>query len=209
MEIQYYGANCVRLSDKRVAIVSDDNLQSLGSKTVTSAEDVCLNTFDNKLNIKGRFTISGPGEYEISEVSLLGIPAKAHIDNDGLKSTMYSLQMQGVAIGIIGHIYPDLSDDQLEMLGVIDVLIIPVGGNGYTLDATSAVQIIKKIEPKIVIPTHYADSQINYEVPQAELDVFLKEIGVSDPERLDILKIKDTDLGDKARVIVLNRATTK
>ena len=89
------------------------------------------------------------------------------------------------------------------------MLIIPVGGNGYTLDATSAAQLIKKIEPKIVIPTHYADNSIKYEVPQAELKTFLSEMGVSDPEWMDSLKIKESELGDKTRVVVLKRTNVK
>jgi L-ascorbate metabolism protein UlaG (beta-lactamase superfamily) len=82
-------------------------------------------------------------------------------------------------------------------------LIIPVGGNGYTLDAVGAAQLIKKIEPKVVIPTHFSDKKINYEVPQAEIELFLKEMAVSEPEKVSVLKIKETDLGDKTRVVVL------
>jgi L-ascorbate metabolism protein UlaG (beta-lactamase superfamily) len=110
---------------------------------------------------------------------------------------------------VLGHIYPDLSDEQLEQFGLIDILVIPVGGNGYTLDATGATQLIKKMEPKIVIPTHYADSAIKYEVSQAELQVFLSEMGVSDPERMNSFKAKASELGDKTRVIVLNRLSAK
>ena len=57
---------------------------------------------------------------------------------------------------------------------MVDVLFVPVGGNGYTLDAIGALKIIKKIEPKIIIPTHYADKAIKYEVPQADLDEVMK-----------------------------------
>lgn len=205
MEIKYYGANCVQINSKKVTVTIDDNLASLGLKSIASADDIALFTLDKNSQNPSRFLIEGPGEYEISEVSIMGIPAQAHLDESGKRATIYSVQMQGFSVGIIGHVHPNLSDEQLESLGIIDVLIIPVGGFGFTLDAAGAASLIRKIEPKIVIPTHYADSVINYKVPQADLGVFLNEFGVSEPERVDSLKLKESELGDKTRVVVIER----
>lgn len=205
MEIQYFGANCVRIVSKKANVLIDDNLAEHGLKSVSAADDIAVFTLDKNSKNPHRFLIEGPGEYEISEVSVKGVPAQAHLDESGLRATMYSLHVQGFSIGVIGHVHPNLTDDQLEQLGLLDVLIIPVGGGGYTLDAVGAVSIIRKIEPKIVIPTHYADSGISYEVPQAELTSFLSELGVSEPERADSLKLKESELGEKTRVVVLAR----
>jgi L-ascorbate metabolism protein UlaG (beta-lactamase superfamily) len=206
MDIQYYGANCVRLLDKKASVLIDDNLKSLGLKSVAKPEEILVYTIDKVKNNGGNFLIQGPGEYEISDISIRGLPARAHIDEDGIRSTMYSIQMQNFNIGILGHVHPDLSDEQLEQLGVIDVLITPVGGNGYTLDANAAAHLIKKIEPKIVIPTHYADPAIKYEVAQADLSLFMKEMGIAEYEEQSSLKLKESELGDKTRVVVLKRA---
>jgi L-ascorbate metabolism protein UlaG (beta-lactamase superfamily) len=115
----------------------------------------------------------------VEEVDISGVPSRRHIDteNDGLLSTMYRLEINESRIGIIGNISEKLSDEQLEQLGVLDILIIPVGGNGYTLDAVGASSLVKMISPKYVIPVHYADKQINYEVPQDDLDLFITELG--------------------------------
>lgn len=209
MEIQFYGANCVRLSNKKTSLVVDDNLAKLGLKPVMQADDIALYTWPEPADGRGRFLINGPGEYEISEISIRGIPVRAHIDSEGTRTTIYNLQVQDLAIGILGHIYPDLNDEQLEAFGLVDVLVIPVGGNGYTIDATAAAQLIKKLEPKIVIPTHYADRALKYEVPQAELQVFLSEMGITEPEYLNSFKLKESELGDKTRVVVLNRLSAK
>ena len=206
MEIQYLGANCVRIGNKKVTVLVDDDLAGHGIKSVANADDIAIFTLEKGSKNPHRFLIEGPGEYEISEVSVMGIPAQAHLDESGLRATMYSIQMQGFSIGIIGHVHPNLSEDQLEKLGILDVLIIPVGGMGYTLDAAGAASIVKKVEPKIVVPTHYADAGVTYEVPQADLAAFLTEIGASEPEHLDVLKLKESELGDKTRVIVLDRA---
>jgi L-ascorbate metabolism protein UlaG (beta-lactamase superfamily) len=90
---------------------------------------------------------------------------------------MYRVEIGETRIGIIGNIDGKLTDEQLEGLGVLDILIIPVGGNGYTLDATGASNLTKMISPKIVIPVHYDDKQLNYEVPQSNIDPFITELG--------------------------------
>jgi L-ascorbate metabolism protein UlaG (beta-lactamase superfamily) len=209
MEIQYYGANCVRLSDNKRALLVDDNLSKLGLKTVATPQDIMVTTIGDEPLKEGVFLINGPGEYEISGISVRGIPARAHVDKDGLRATMYSLKVNDFNIAIIGHVDANLSDDQLEELGVVDVLVIPVGGHGYTLDPEAAVSVIRKVEPKIVIPTHYADEKIKYEVPQADLGEFLKAIGVSEPEYSEALVLKERDLGDKLKTIALNRREAK
>ena len=103
---------------------------------------------------------------------------------------MYRIQTMGVSIAVIGHTVAPLDDDDLETLGKIDIVIIPVGGNGYTLDADDAGAIIKQLSPSVVIPTHYNDGQTKYEVPQDDLVAFEKEMGGDNIERQTIYKMK-------------------
>src|SRR5687768_7956173 len=93
-----------------------------------------------------------------------GIPGLAHVDESRVRS-IYSVQSDGVRVALIGNIAPKLSDQQLEDMDRVDVLVLPVGGHGLTLDSTAAVEIISQIEPKIVIPTHYDDGKTSFEVP--------------------------------------------
>lgn len=209
MDIQFYGAHCVRISNKKASIVIDDNLIRVGLKSATQKDDIALFTELGHEETTGRFMIDAPGEYEISEVSIRGIAAQRHIDTEGKASVIYGIQSGDLRVGVLGHIAGKLSDEQLEQLGLVDVLIVPVGGSGYTLDATAAVKLIKDIEPKVVIPTHYADSKVKYEVPQAELSVFLNEIGANDVVPVPILKLKKADLSDKTTVVVLERQDVK
>lgn len=206
MDIKFYGANCVRISDKNISIILDDNLGILGLKSPTKKDDINIFTDPKIRQYEGRFIINGPGEYEISEVSIVGIPVKDQLEQKEAGATIYSIRQNNMNIGVIGHINPELSDEQLEKLGVVDLLVLPVGGNGYTLDAHGATQLIKKIEPKIVIPTHFADPAVKYEVPQSEISVFLKEMGIEEPEYQDNFKLKENELGDKTKLIILNRS---
>jgi L-ascorbate metabolism protein UlaG (beta-lactamase superfamily) len=90
---------------------------------------------------------------------------------------MYRIDTGEIRVGLIGNIYEKLSDDQLEELGIIDVLIIPVGGGGYTLDPEGAASLVRSIDPKAVIPVHYNDGALKYEVPQVDVDEFIKTLG--------------------------------
>ena len=180
-EIEYKGAKCVVITTKKAKIIVDPKLSVVGLKDVPIKEAVELITEHRFAvnNPDSRLLIDGPGEYGVADFDIVGIPVRRNIDTEaeGLQSTMYRVEIGETRIGIIGNINGLLTDEQLEGLGVIDVLIIPVGGNGYTLDASGASSLVKMISPKIVIPIHYADKELKYEVPQNELDPFVTELG--------------------------------
>ncbi|MBI2007611.1 MBL fold metallo-hydrolase [Candidatus Saccharibacteria bacterium] len=206
MELSFYGANCLRISTKKAQIVIDDNLEKLGLKSITKPTDISLHTHSGIPSKPAHFTADMPGEYEISGVVIHGIAARAHMDDESKESAIiYTVAADDMRTAVLGHIYPDLSEDQLEAIGHVDIAIVPVGNNGYTLDGVGALQVIKKIEPKVVIPTHYADKAIKYEVSQAELAEALKNLGMEPAETLDKYKPNRAEWTDTARLIVLNR----
>jgi L-ascorbate metabolism protein UlaG (beta-lactamase superfamily) len=88
---------------------------------------------------------------------------------------------------------------------MVDVVVVPVGGSGYTLDGVGALKVLKQIEPKVVIPTHYADKALKYEVPQASLEDAIKGLGMEVSERVGKYKIKPTELSDTMKLIILER----
>lgn len=207
MELQYYGANCLRITTKNAQIVVDDNLSELGAKSITKENDIALLTspqFD--VPQKARFVADMPGEYEMSGVIVHGIAARSHMDEEGKHSAViYTIEADDVRAVVLGHIYPELSEDQLEQIGMVDIAVVPVGGNGYTLDGTGALKVIRQIEPKIVIPTHYGDKSLKYEVPQSDLSDALKNMSMDPAEKLDKFKIKAGEGTDSTRLVVLNK----
>jgi len=207
MELQYYGGNCIRITTKEASIVIDDNLEALGLKSVTRADDIVLRTtFEDKQDKQDVLTIAQPGEYEVSKVAIQGIPARAHMDEEGKKTaTIFKLTTSEMRIAVVGHIHPDMGEAELEAIGTVDLLVIPVGGGGYTLDATGALQVIKKIEPKVIVPVHYADPKIKYEVPQAAWADVLKNLSMEVQETVPKLKLKANDLPEATQLIVVER----
>ena len=208
MDIQFYGANCIVISTKQVRLVFDDNLASLGAKTISREGDVSLFTMPHPDSVKAtKMTIDIPGEYEVRGVNIRGIQARAHMDTEHEHSaTMYKVTAGDIKILVMGHIYPKLSDSKLEDIGLVDVLLVPVGGTGYTMDPTGALQVVKEIEPKIFIPTHYADSGLKYEVPQQSLEDALKVIGMEPKETSKKFVYKASEMTDTTQLVILERA---
>ncbi|HJM04375.1 MAG TPA: MBL fold metallo-hydrolase [Candidatus Saccharimonadaceae bacterium] len=204
-EIEYKGANGVVLSTKKATIYADPKLSIVGLKDLSTKGQIevatearfALNNPDAKLNIEG------PGEYGVANFDIKGIAAQRHLDaeTEPKVSTIYRIVAHDIRVGLLGNIHEKLSDDQIEELGIIDVLIIPVGGNGYTLDPTAAAGLTRKIDPKVVIPVHYADTAVKYEVPQDSVDVFIKELGVQ-VEEVAKYKLKQASALPEALTIV-------
>lgn len=207
MDIQYHGANCITINTKHARITIDDNLADIGGKTVTKEGDVVLFTSAHGNNKqKPKIVIDEPGEYEASGVSMYGIATRAHIDEASAKTAVsYKLLIDDVRIFVAGHIYPELTDRQLETIGMIDIMIVPVGGNGYTLDSIGALKLIKKIEPKVIIPTHYDAKGLTYAVPQQTLEDALKNLGMEPKEAVAKFKVKPAEMTDTAQLVVLEQ----
>ncbi|MCA9334736.1 MBL fold metallo-hydrolase [Candidatus Saccharibacteria bacterium] len=193
-DIEYKGGNGIVVSTKKVQLVFDPKLSVVGLKdlSVKDAVEVATESRFALNDPAARLRIEGPGEYEIAEVSIKGVPAIRHLDDDTAESidTIYRVEIGDVRMAILGNIAPKLSEEQLEAIGVVDIVVLPVGGGGYTLDATSAAVIVRQIEPHVVIPVHYADSAVSYEVPQDNMDVFIKELGAATEDAGAKYKIK-------------------
>lgn len=207
MEIEYKGANCIIVKIKKTLIVVDPKLAPLGLKDQGVGANVQLLTqIDFGVSGGETLILDGPGDYEVQEIAITGVAARVHSDTeeDKKRATMYRLDTGSIAIAILGHTAGPLSEEQLEALGVVDIAVVPIGGNGYTLDAHEAVQLVRQINPKIVIPTHYKDPAIKYEVDQTDETAFIKELGVA-VEEMPKLKLKGELASESLSVVVLQR----
>lgn len=207
MELTYRGGNCIEIAVKKETIIVDGALKALGLKDITEKDGVYVAT-QVGLNpaAPDALMIDGPGEYEVRGVSIKGVSAQRMLDDkDVKKATMYKFVVDGVSIAVVGHVFAPLTDDQLEELGIIDIAIVPVGGNGYTLDGHQAAGVVRQLEPKVVIPTHYEDAGVHYEVPQNSLAEFIKEVG-GEHQQMDSFKLKGAVLPATLTTIELRRA---
>lgn len=210
LEIEYKGGNTVVISTKQGTIVVDPKTSVVGLKDTPTKGAIELATEprfalvhpDAKLNLEG------PGEFGVSGFDIRGVAAQRHLDSSEvpLGSTMYRIEGADIRIAVLGNIYEKLTDAQLEELGIIDVLILPVGGGGYTLDATGAAHVVRAIDPKVVIPIHYADSALKYEVPQDTVETFTKELGAPVEEQTKVKFKQASALPEVMTTYVLARS---
>ena len=204
MILTFHDGSCIRASAGDTAIVFGPvSKQSKNFKPTNFGADVAfisLNHADmNGAEEAGRgdkqpFVVSGPGEYEIKEITASGYPAGSMYDKEGKINTVYSIHFDGLSVLYLGALGDmDLPSEVLEMDSP-DILIIPVGGEG-TLNAAEAEKLAVKLEAKIVIPILYDDKS---------LKTFLKEAGAESTKAVDKLTLKPRDLvGKQGEVIVL------
>ncbi|HUY53253.1 MAG TPA: MBL fold metallo-hydrolase [Candidatus Dormibacteraeota bacterium] len=209
MEIQTLGANTVRIVTKKTSIVVNDSM--IDGKSHLKDDDIVLfsNKVENKSNKKTRLFISSAGEYEVADVLIIGIPAFSYKEDSSKKfnSTIFKLISDDASLAVIGDVSSELTDSQIEDLGRVDALIIPVGGNGITLDAPQALKIIKKIDPFVVIPVHYDDGITVYPTTQDNIEQVSKVLGLEVIETDNKFKLKSSDFieGQATKLIVLKR----
>jgi len=184
MEIRWLGHACFRIKGRQTTVITDpyppDLGYSLGKATaniVTVSHQHPGHSYTDGVGGSPR-KVTGPGEYEIGDVIIIGI-ATFHDNSGGSqrgKNTVYLMEVDEVSVchlGDLGHI---LTNEQVEELGEVDVLLLPVGGLS-TINAAMAAQIVRQLEPKVVIPMHYQTQAVARELEP--VDKFLKEMGLS------------------------------
>lgn len=190
-DISYKGANYIAIQTKQALVVVDPVVPGMKASKVFEKANVQLATQPQfgREAAEGQRVFSLPGEYEAADMSIVAFDATAQLENTA-SSVVYKITTPDCSIGVIGHINPDtFGEEQLEKLGMVDILVIPVGGNGYTVDPHGAVKLTRHISPKVVIPVHYQEDGVDYEMPQQSLENFTRELGVT-PEQQSSLKIK-------------------
>ena len=146
--------------------------------------------------------VAGPGEYEIRGVVITAIQT-AHDAEGGKRlgrNTVYVVELDELVVchlGDIGHV-PTAA--QTAQIGDVDVLLIAVGG-GTTLNGQQAAEVVSLLEPRLVVPIHYATPHAK---PHLDgVDRFCREMGVAVPDAQTRLAVTRTSVGDGTKVVVL------
>lgn len=213
MDITYLGHSSFRIKGKQAVVVTDPYVNDTGlkyPKHVTA--DVVTVSHDHQdhndvSQIEGTpFVVKGPGEYEIKGVGIVGVRAY-HDDKKGEErggNTIYRIEVDGVSVVHLGDLGHMLTTSQVEDLGEVDVLLIPVGGI-YTIDAAKAVEVINELEPSIVVPMHYHRPELDTLVFKdiEPLSAFLKAIGKEEVPPQQKLTVTKDKLPPEMQVVVL------
>lgn len=208
MEISWLGHSCFRLKGKEVSLLTDPFDPSLGypwgqpqAQIVTVSHGHPGHSFVQGVQGQPK-VIKGPGEYEVGQVFICGIPS-FHDPETGAKlgkNTIFVLELDGIRICHLGDLGHSLSSQQVDDIGHIDVLLLPVGGV-TTLGATTAAQTMRQLQPLVVIPMHYKTPALRRELEP--LEGFAREVGLKQPEAQPRLSLTRASLPAEMQVVVL------
>lgn len=209
MQITWLGQSCFKIQGKDITVVNDPYDKSIGLKLPRLNADILTVSHDhydhsNIEAVSGNpFVITTPGEYEIKGVFIYGIPS-FHDNKQGVErglNIIYLFEFEGLKIVHLGDLGHLLTDEQLEKMGNIDILLVPIGGV-YTINADQASEVISQIEPRIVIPMHYKIPGLKVNLDG--INKFSKEMGIKESEALDKLRITKKDLPqEETKVVIL------
>jgi L-ascorbate metabolism protein UlaG (beta-lactamase superfamily) len=218
MIITWYGHSCFKIQTRpqrgedEVVIATDPFDKSIGLTPPQFKADIVTvshSHFDhaNTQSLKGDpFVIDAPGEYSLGGITIEGIES-FHDNQKGQergRNTIFVIESEEMRVCHLGDLGHALEEKQVEQIGRVDVLMIPVGGN-FTVEPKKAEEVIGQLEPGVIIPMHFKVPGLNLEVTDEK--PFITEFGAKVEEKLDKLTLKKKDLEEvENKVVVLEVA---
>ncbi len=215
-DVTYLGHSCFRLRGRDGIVLCDPYDRSIGIDigrptahivTVSHAHPDHNNVAAVKPMRETVFTIQGPGEYEVGGVLITGVRTyhdKQHGKEQG-HNTVYIIHLDDVVFCHLGDLGHELTQAQLEAIGSVDVLFVPVGG-AETISPAEATGVISQIEPKLVVPMHYSHERLDSSIQLATLDKFTHELGLKEVTPVEKLNVTASNLpaeGEQSRVVIM------
>ncbi len=205
VEVKFLGQTCFLITSKTASVIFDPLFLSESKRKSLNVDVVLLSSEPEEIDNLGfgkekqePFVIYGPGEYEISKVTITGLPAQARLaDDHNGQTTIYQLTANGLTFSHLGSIGRKLNQQQLEVVGGADVLMVPIG-DSTGLTVSDAVEVVAQVEPKIVLPM-VSDEKDS----QNALGKFLAEIGKNQINDLSKLALSTERLPEEMQVVVL------
>ncbi|EYE89801.1 beta-lactamase [Fervidicella metallireducens AeB] len=210
MKIKWLGHSCFKIkSDKGIRIVTDPFDDNVGYKLPVVECDIVTTShghYDHNFIdcVKGNFeVIKKVGIFNVKDISITGIHTY-HDEMGGTKrgdNIVYVMEVDGIRVCHLGDLGHVLTQSQINMIGKVDVLLIPVGGV-YTINSEEAVEVVNQLKPSIVIPMHYKTPALKFNLDSVE--GFLEKVHNVNSVNSQVMEIKKEDLNTgETKVYVL------
>lgn len=181
LQIRWHGHSCWEITNDITLVTDPHDGKSIGIPAPTVEADVILVSHDhydhNSVKTVEKHdskVVTDERKRNIFDVEIKGIES-FHDEAKGAKrgeNIMYKFIMDGIKFCHLGDLGHDLDDDSIEKIGEVDVLFVPIGGT-FTVDDKQAWNVIKKINPKIIVPMHYKIGGLS--LPIAGIEPFLEQ----------------------------------
>jgi len=209
MEITWLGHSCFRIKGRHATVITDPYSPDLGyslgkhtARIVTVSHQHPGHSYIRGIGGEPK-QVTGPGEYEISGVLIIGI-GTYHDAEKGKKrgkNTVYLMEVDEVSVCHLGDLGHVLTSEQVEQLDNVDILLLPVGGTS-TVNAATAAEIVRQLEPNAVVPMHYKTKTLKKEL--APVDRFLREMGLKEITSQPKLSFTKASLPTSTQVFLLD-----
>jgi L-ascorbate metabolism protein UlaG (beta-lactamase superfamily) len=216
VSITWIGHACFAIRSSEGFVIVTDPYSNIGYKNPNQYPDIVANAitvshehsdhnavgFVNQVP-GGAKVIRGSGEHLVDGIRIKGI-GTYHDEVQGAQrgpNTVFVMDVDGIRICHLGDLGHLLSAAQLSEIGVVDVLMIPVGGV-YTIDAAKATMVLEQIRPRIAIPMHYKTPSLSFSLDPVDKFLSGKE-GVERPGT-DTITLTPGELPDPVKIIVLD-----
>ena len=198
MVITWYGQSCFRIQSGELVVITDPFSKEIGLRPPAGQADVVTISHEhadhnNREAIKGEpFIADGPGEYSLKGADIIGIQSTHETKSGEGKgaNTIFVIDIEDIRVCHLGDQGKLLTNEQLEQIHNVDILFVPIGGT-YTLNTEEALEVIGQLEPKVIIPMHYAFEEFKAVkgcLPLETVDKFAKEIGCK-KENMNVGKV--------------------
>ncbi len=211
MDITWLGHSCFVVKGKEETIIADPYHPDLGYRLGNPEADIAIMSHSHPGHsyVEGVANepkqIRSPGEYEIGGTFITGIAA-FHDNRKGElrgRNTIYVIEMDGITLCHLGDLGHPLSPQLVEELGDIGILFLPVG-EVSTIPVDTAAEIVRQLEPPIVIPMHYKTEAFKGDLSLVEK--FLDKMRIRELEAKPKLSVTSSSLPGSTQIVVLNYA---
>jgi L-ascorbate metabolism protein UlaG (beta-lactamase superfamily) len=209
LDVTWLGHGCFRLRGRGAAVVTDPYPPAIGLKLGRMDAEVVTVSHDHDNHSYTQvvrdptYVIRGPGEYEVAEVSVIGVPTYHDAEKGARlgRNTVYLIEIDDVRVCHLGDLGHKLDDAEAEAVASPDVLLVPVGGHS-AMNGAQAAEVVRQLEPRYVVPMHFAIPGLKLQLDP--IDRFLKEMGVTAGEPQQKLAVQRSSVTEyETKVVVL------
>jgi len=215
MKIKWFGQSCFLITAENGKKILTDPFKNMLGYKLPEIEANIVSTSHNHSDhnnigaVKSSFIhINELGAFTKNDIAIKGV-ATFHDKASGAKrgkNTVYNFTIDGIHLCHLGDLGHVLNNNQIQAIGTVDILLFPVGGGPTTIGAADAVQVVKQLNPAIVIPMHYRTKALGlfgFLFEKVDKFIALSGLHVTKCRELEINKVDLTESKEYPEIVIL------
>ncbi|MGI6452802.1 MAG: MBL fold metallo-hydrolase [Syntrophomonadaceae bacterium] len=207
MKIRWRGHASFLIETNQYRIISDPFDKNLGYPLVREEADIVTVSHEHydhnavETILGNPQIIRGTGRFALAGAEITGFPS-FHDKSQGKQrgpNTIYKIVAEGLSVVHLGDLGDILNRQQIDEIGNVDILLIPVGGV-FTINGEEAWELVNLIKPQVTIPMHFNTSHLSFDLLPVEnfSQKFDKVV------KMPLLEVNLQNIKEKPAVVVLD-----